>query len=135
MGQQSGWTLGELGEKLGATVRGPSDLVILRPVPAGSSDPSGITFAETSTYLELALATSVGAVIVGIDVPQFDKPALLVPSPRMAFFRLLAIAEKPIDLPRRAVVLARAARHVGKAHRTGHQVGLLQVLAVVLGHV
>lgn len=36
--------------------------------------------------------------IVKEDAPEFDKPAILVSSPRMAFFKLLALAERPAAL-------------------------------------
>ena len=94
MGQPSGWTLGQLGQLLGADVRGPSDLRIRRPVPAGSDDPEGVTFAESQKYIETVMASKVGAVIVDRDSPELDKPSLIVDSPRLAFFKLLALAER-----------------------------------------
>lgn len=98
MGQQTGWTLGELATILGGQVRGPAGLELLRPVPAGSNDPSGITFAESEKYLDAVLESTVGAVIVKEDAPDFEKPALLVSSPRMAFFKLLSLADRPTTL-------------------------------------
>ena len=94
MGQPSGWTLGQLGQLLDAEVRGPEGLTIRRPVPAGSDDPEGLTFAESAKYLETVLASKVGAVIVDRDTPEFDKPSLVVDVPRLAFFQLLSMAER-----------------------------------------
>lgn len=94
MGQPSGWTLEHIGQLLGAEVRGPAGLVVRRPVPAGSDDPEGVTFAESAKYLETVLASKVGAVIVAKDAEPFDKPALLVDVPRLAFFTLLSLSER-----------------------------------------
>lgn len=94
MGQPSGWTLEQLGRLLSADVRGPSDFLVRRPVPAGSNDAEGVTFAESPKYLEKVLESTVGAVIVDRGSPEFEKPALLVDSPRIAFFTLLAVSER-----------------------------------------
>ena len=99
MGQPSGWTLGQLGQLLGAEVRGPEGLTIRRPVPAGSDDPEGLTFAESSKYLETVLASKVGAVIVDRETPEFDKPSLAVDAPRLAFFQVLSMAERRHLMP------------------------------------
>lgn len=98
MGQEKHWTLGQLCDFVGGELRGPSDLVLTRPVPAGSNDRSGITFAENAKYLDAVLASDVGAVIVGRDAEPFEKPAILVDAPRVAFFRILHLADKPLHL-------------------------------------
>lgn len=84
------WTLGELAEWLGGEVRGDASLLIARPVPADEDDPMGIAFAENEAYLEAALNSQVGALLVKPDVETGSKPAILVPSPRAAFGKLLA---------------------------------------------
>lgn len=98
MGREAHWTLGRLGELLGGEVRGPADLILERPVPAGSDDPRGITFAESPKYLAVVLGSSVGAVLVERTAETFDKPALLVDSPRLAFFQLLHMSDRPPHL-------------------------------------
>lgn len=96
MDGRQGWTLEELGRILGAEPRGPHDVRITGPVPAGESDPGGITFAENAAYLEKALSKAVGAIIVWRDAPPFETPALLADSPREAFFRLLSLCDRPL---------------------------------------
>lgn len=99
MGNRTTWTLGELALKLNGRVRGSETVTIARPVPAGSQDPEGMTFAESEKYLSQVLESTVGAVIVSEDAPEFDKPALLVTHPRLAFLQFLSMAERPLTLP------------------------------------
>ncbi len=94
MADQPGWTLAQLGELLQAEVRGPAELILKRPVPAGSNDPHGVTFADSKRYLDKVLLSRVGAVIVSRGTPEIDKPALVCESPRKAYFVLLSLAER-----------------------------------------
>ncbi len=89
------WTLGSIAAMLGGEAVGPADLPIRGPVNAGSDDPAGITFAESDAYLQAAEASGVGAVIVGPDVAT-SKPSIRVQVPRLAFFKLLHLAERPM---------------------------------------
>lgn len=93
-----GWTLGELADLLGGAVHGPRDLKISRPVPAGSSDVEGITFAESPEYVAKVLNTPVGAVILPNGSPECGVPAIHVDRPREAFGRLLALFSRPLPL-------------------------------------
>lgn len=97
--EQLGWTLSELAEIVGGEIFGPRDLVIQRPVPAGSGDPNGITFAESKKYLASVEKSDVGAVIVSEDEQDCSKPHIRCRSPREAFGRILALAwrELPIN--------------------------------------
>lgn len=90
-------TLSEIAEIVGGELHGPADLVIERPVPAGYSDPRGITFAESQEYLATVEATEVGAVIIRDDCEGSTRPHIRHRNPREAFGRILAIAWR--DLP------------------------------------
>jgi UDP-3-O-[3-hydroxymyristoyl] glucosamine N-acyltransferase len=92
------WTLGELAQMMGGELRGPQDLPISRPVPAGSDDPEGITFATNEGYMRKALDSSVGAIIVPLDCPPLDRPAVAVKAPRSAFGVVLSVFEKPLSI-------------------------------------
>ena len=92
------WTLGELADLLGGTLDGPSDHRILRPVPAGSSDPEGITFAESPEYIAKIVNTPVGAVLVPRGSPSYGVPSIQVDRPRVAFGRLLALCNRPLPI-------------------------------------
>jgi len=89
------WKLAELAALLEAELEGPAEAVIERPVPAGSNDPFGITFAESETFAEKVRNSKVGAVILppGLDVP--GTPTLRSPQPRESFFRMLHLCNRP----------------------------------------
>lgn len=76
---------------------GRDDLPILRPVPAGSDDSGGITFAESEKYLSLVEASGVGAVIVPPGTLT-SKPCLIHPHPRGAFGTVLGLFHRRLDL-------------------------------------
>lgn len=90
-------TLGEIAELLGGQLCGPAGLLINRPVPSDSNDPSGITFAENSEFLAKAETSGVGAVLVarGSDC---CKPHIQVDHPRVAFGQLLSLFVKPLPI-------------------------------------
>ncbi len=93
--RKEAWSLGELAQVIGADLRGPADLVVRRPVPAGSDDPEGITFASNEKYLAKALESSVGVILVPHETPSLERPVLGVLNPRAAFGVVLALFEKP----------------------------------------
>lgn len=95
--QVHGWTLGEIAEMVGGDLSGPRDLVVRRPVPAGSDDPEGITFAESDRYLQSVLSSNVGAVIVKRGMSVGEKPSVAVDSPRAAFGLVLARSVRPLS--------------------------------------
>ncbi len=93
-----GWTLAELAEILDAQLVGEPLQFISRPVPAGSNDPEGVTFAESDSYFQKAIGKGVGAILVadGQQVP--GENCLIVESPRMAFFKILTMSQKQLTL-------------------------------------
>lgn len=97
MERQPGWSLAELAEKLGGTLDGPADHRVLRPAPAEDDDPTGLAFAE-GAYIERAMASGVGAVIVPPDAPASDKPLIRHPRPRAAFGHFLALNQRPLPI-------------------------------------
>ncbi len=92
------WTLAELAHCLGGTLDGPGERRIARPVPAGSKDPDGITFAESAKYLARVSGTGVGAVVVPYGAPPIDVPTIHVAEPREAFGRVLAMFDRPLPI-------------------------------------
>lgn len=91
-----GWQLGKLAEELGGELDGPPEALIRRPVPLGSNDPEGITFAEAEKYYEAVRNSTVGAVLLPHGAPDLGRPAIRVASPRQAFGQILARAEQPL---------------------------------------
>lgn len=91
-------TLAELAEKLGGEVVGDASVALSRPIPAGTDDPTGITFAESTAYLEKAMASRIGAIIVPQETPDLGVPMLRHPRPREAFAQILAMSSRPLPL-------------------------------------
>lgn len=92
------WTLGSLAAKLGATLVGDPNQPVARPVPAGTHDPLGVTFAVDAKYLAKALAHSVAGVIAPPEVEAPGRNLLLHPMPRAAFGHLLALFQRPLPI-------------------------------------
>ena len=90
------WTLAELAQLLGGALQGPPGLVIHEAVPAFSGGPAAITFAEADKYLDQALATDVGAVLVKPGTDTKGKPCIEVAQPRAAFGRVLGLMRRPL---------------------------------------
>ncbi len=96
--EQLNWTLSEIAEIVGGELFGPPELQIFRPVPAGSNDFGGITFAESKEYLQIVNESNVGAVLVNVDETNCSKPHIKCESPRLAFGRILAMAWRELPL-------------------------------------
>lgn len=92
------WTVEEIATAIQAEAVGDGAKRIRRPVPAGSADPEGITFAESDKFLALATSVEIGAVIVPPGTPALDCPTLIHPSPRQAFATVLGMARRAIPL-------------------------------------
>ena len=97
MENPAGWNLAELAQALGGTLDGPPDHRVLRPAPAEEADPDGLAFAE-GAYIQKALASGVGAVIVPLDAEASGKPLIRHAQPRLAFGRFLGMASRPLPL-------------------------------------
>lgn len=88
-------TLGEIAKAVGGDLAGDAELRISRPVPAGESDPHGITFAANEKYLRLALESQVGGLIVPAETPAKSGQNLIRSAdPRRAFGVVLSLFER-----------------------------------------
>lgn len=92
------WTLSELADLLQGRPVGPKDKPLSRPVPAGDSDPLGVTFVESSKYADKVRGTDIGAVIATQELSDVSSAVIVHPSPRLAFFHLLSMCERPAAL-------------------------------------
>ncbi len=91
-------TLEQLAKILGGTLEGPADRMIYRPVPAGSNDPEGITFAASAEYLEKVLDTQVGVVLAPIGTPPSKVATICVANPRASFGQVLGMFQRPLPI-------------------------------------
>ncbi len=93
-----GWTLGELAALLQGTCDGPLDLLIKRPVPAGSPASDGLSFAENDEYLQKVADGGAAAVLAKPDADTRGVPAIRVDRPRQAFGRFLGMCDRPLPI-------------------------------------
>jgi UDP-3-O-[3-hydroxymyristoyl] glucosamine N-acyltransferase len=91
--------LGDIARTLGAHLFGDEDILIEKPLPAGSSDPRGITFAGDEKYLAKALSGEIGAIIVARGTGGQKTATLEVDNPRAAFGMVLAMFDRTMSLP------------------------------------
>ena len=82
-------TLKEIAEMIGGVCTDAPELEIHALSDIDHAGPNHLTFA-VPPHLEKAEASNAGAVIIGMDVETFAKPAIRVANPRAAFAQLLA---------------------------------------------
>src|SRR5262245_52593498 len=92
------WTLGKLARQIGGDLVGPDDLVIERPVSVETGDPNGISFCESSDYLDVAEASGVGAILLPRDIVPRKTPAIVVDHPRATFGYVLSLFVKALPI-------------------------------------
>ena len=92
------WTLGQLAEILRGELNGPADRMILRPVPAGTEDEHGITFAGSPEYMAKALQANVGAILVSRGTEPQATATITVDHPKAAFGHVLAMYQRPLPI-------------------------------------
>lgn len=91
-------TLGDLAARLGGILEGPSGFLVERLTSADTPDPAGLAFAETAKYVDKAKASGVGALLLDEKLDAQGIPAIRVVNPRMAFFMLLNLTNRPMPL-------------------------------------
>lgn len=91
------WTLGQLAELLQGQLNGSADLEISGLVSAGDSDPTAITFAESEEYLAKAQSAKIAALLVSPGLSP-TIPHIVVENPRLAFFLLLRLCDRPLSI-------------------------------------
>lgn len=86
--------LGEIAQMIGGELRGSPDKLISRPVPNGTNDESGITFAANEKYIKQVLETAIGAVLVPKECPPLPLDTIACDNPRAAFGIVLALFDR-----------------------------------------
>lgn len=92
-------TLADLAERVGGKAAGDGSLQIARIAAIDEAGPDALTFATTPAYLQAALASNAGAVLVDevlCESGAADRKALIiVPSARVALMQLLRAFDRP----------------------------------------
>ena len=98
--ESSSWTVGRLGEAIGAQVEGDAHAAITGAGAIDSAGPGDVTFAVDERRAKLLDGCKASAVILG---PGAQTPpsltVLRVADPEAAFARVLALLAPPDDLP------------------------------------
>jgi UDP-3-O-[3-hydroxymyristoyl] glucosamine N-acyltransferase len=95
----SAFTLGRLAEALGATLHGDAGQLVRGVAPLESAGPEEVSFVTSPKYRRLAVASAAGALVVGPETQDLDRPLLRVASPQAAFIALLRLfhPEPPVE--------------------------------------
>ncbi len=95
-------TLRELAERVGGKVVGESGVSVARISAIDEAGPDALTFATTPAYMQEALESHAGAILVDEALAPFDaaqgdkaKPLIVVPSARVALMQLLRAFDRP----------------------------------------
>ena len=95
----SAYTLGRLAEALGATLHGDASQLVRGVAPLESAGPEEVSFVTGAKYHRLAAASAAGALVVGPETEDLDRPLLRVTSPQAALIALLRLfhPEPPVE--------------------------------------
>ena len=90
-------TLGQLAQLIGGRVSGDAAQIVERIAAIDEADSGSLTFATTPAYLQSALRSKAGAVLVDAALVCGDerKPLIAVLSARVALMELLRAFERP----------------------------------------
>lgn len=83
---------------IGGKVLSGEDFLVKCLASSHSTQSQGLAFAESTKYLNEALESKVGAVIVPDSVTEFPKPAIQHSKPRLAFGMLLNQFKTPYQI-------------------------------------
>lgn len=86
--------LGEIAQIIGGELRGNPETIIHRPVPVGTNDETGITFAGNEKYIKTALGSTIGAVLVPKECPELPMSTIACDNPRASFGIVLALFDR-----------------------------------------
>lgn len=91
-------TLREIAELVNGTLLGDGEIEITGITNIGDATGTDISFA-VAPHLDKAAQSNAAAVIIPETITEFDKPAIRVENPRMAFVSLLKIFTPQIAVP------------------------------------
>ena len=112
--------LGELAQRLGAELRGDTNLRISGVAALEDATETEISFVVSPKYKRLAKQTTAGALIVPPGMEDLERPLLVSPNPYLAFAQALALFK---ERPRAAPGVSLKA-HLGDGVRLGQGVSI-----------
>jgi UDP-3-O-[3-hydroxymyristoyl] glucosamine N-acyltransferase len=89
-----GWKLGEIAKIIEGTLDGPAEMVIDQLDQAHANNPGALAFCESPAFLAKAMESTIGALLVTPSADVKGRPCIRVEKPRLAFFKLLHMAER-----------------------------------------
>jgi len=89
------YTLGELAQLVGGTLKGPAHVVIEGIAPIDSATPRDITFIHRGIYARLAGRSQAAAFIVGPDHEGLARSLIVVPNPYLAYAQVATLFAPP----------------------------------------
>ncbi|MDF2930084.1 MAG: UDP-3-O-(3-hydroxymyristoyl) glucosamine N-acyltransferase [Anaerospora sp.] len=92
-------TLQEIADLVNGLPTGDASIVISGVTNIAEAGPGDITFA-VPPHLEKAVSSAAAAVIIPETVTDFEKPAIRVANPRLAFTTLLSVFTPPVAVAR-----------------------------------
>jgi len=117
--------LSELAELVGGSLLGDSDIEISGVTNIEEAGPGQITFA-VPPHIEKAAKSAAGAVIIPDTVTEFNKPAIRVANPRLAFTKLLEIFNPPPKVARGVHPTA----IIGEGVKLGNNVAIMAYVVI-----
>ncbi len=95
----AGISLGELAEKLGASLNGDADIRVNRITDIEHAGPDGVSFISSKTFLDKLEATKAGAVIIKPEWAAFSPvAALLVDDPYLGYAKAAQLLDSTPQL-------------------------------------
>jgi UDP-3-O-[3-hydroxymyristoyl] glucosamine N-acyltransferase len=91
-------TLSALAARVGGTARGSGEIALARIAAIDDAGPDALTFATSASYLQAALKSRAGAILVDAglaDQAGDAKPIIAVPDVRVALMQLLRAFARP----------------------------------------
>ncbi len=121
---QPPFSVQQIAALVGGTVVGPAEAAITGVASVEEAEAGDLVFAESARYLEAALRSKAAAVLVPAawaeELPQAEKPLILVADPRAAFVRVLEAFAPAWNLP----VGIHPSAQIGPNARLGEQVSI-----------
>lgn len=118
-------TLREIAELVGGAVLGDANIIVAGVTNIEAAGSEQITFA-VPPHLDKAGASQAGAVIIPDTVTEFNKPAIRVANPRLAFTKLLEIFTPPPSVERGVHPTA----VIGKGVKIGTNVAIMAYVVI-----